>query len=180
VRAFTFLLFVFILFGKVYAQNYFDVEVDTKKVPYNKELNIEFSYSLNGFEESDFLVRPRMTVGAVSVYHEAENEWVSQGGLWTAMPTLQKDMNIKVDLQGESELYFEIQNTVDQKIFETPKIMIWGGNIYTDYIEKVNQNLKQYIYEEKATPVSFEQVPTPDPKPLSLLAKVIKYIDDII
>jgi len=98
--------------------------------------------------------------------------------LWTTMPTLEKEMKTKVLLEGEADMWFEIQNMLDQEIYTTPKEKIWGGNLYGNYIDLINQNLRYLMTEEEST-----KQPQQENKPeerLSLVAKVIKYIDDII
>jgi len=94
------------------------------------------------------------------------------------MPALEKAMKVRVLLEGEADMWFEIQNVLDQEIYATPKEKIWGGSLYGNYIDLINQNLRYLMAEEELT-----RLPQHENKPeerLSLVAKVIKYIDDII
>ena len=75
-------------------------------------------------------------------------------------------------------MWFEIQNTKNQEIYETLKVKVWGGRLYGDYIDRVNQNLRYLNVDEEIT-VQVREETKPEEK-LGFLAKMIKYIDEII
>jgi len=173
---FAILLIIFI--SNAYAQDYFVFHLASNKLPFDNELGVEFFYNLEGYKDSEFLVRPKISRGSIEIYEKKNSIWISQNGLWTTMPTLEKEMKTKVLLEGEADMWFEIQNMLDQEIYTTPKEKIWGGNLYGNYIDLINQNLRYLMTEEEST-----KQPQQENKPeerLSLVAKVIKYIDDII
>lgn len=174
-------VFIHLCYKITYAQQYFDYSLDSKKVSRDKKLNVGFSYNLDGFKEEDFLVRPVISRGTVKIYDEEEGEWITQSGLWTAIPELKKEMELQVNLQGEAELYFEVQNTIDQKIYKTPKEKVWGGSLYGDYLQKLNRNIKSFKEKEIEQPEQ-SAFGSKDPQPTDpgLLARVIKYISEII
>lgn len=170
-----FLFFLTLFVGNTTASEYFDFEVSTRKVVDDKEIGLSFEYDLEGYDEEDFIVRPRISRGNIKVLEPENNEWISQSDLWTALPNLQKDMKLQVMLDGSAELYFDIQNTIDQKVYHTKKVQIWGGDVYSGYAEKLNNNIEYFDQEEKG-----HNEPKKPQKQLSFIAKVIKYIDEII
>jgi len=173
---FTILLIIFI--RNTYAQDYFIFYPHSRYVYQSNELEVEFFYNFEGYGEEDFLVRPKIGRGNIEIYDKKNNTWISQNGLWTTMPALEKAMKVRVLLEGEADMWFEIQNVLDQEIYATPKEKIWGGSLYGNYIDLINQNLRYLMAEEELT-----RLPQHENKPeerLSLVAKVIKYIDDII
>ncbi len=183
-KLFVFLIVAAVCFGNAHAQQYFDFNPNKSYVYEDKKLEVQFLYEFEGYSEKDFIVRPKVTRGNVEFYDTTKNIWVSQSDLWSNMPVLEKNMKIRVNLMGESELFFEIQNTINAEIYETPKKTIWGGDIFGNYIEKVNKNIFSHSEVEEAaisTPKADTQTPpVQQEKPPSLLSKVIKYIGDII
>ena len=94
-------------------------------------------------------------------------------------------MRLKIDLVGGAELSFEIQNTLDVSIYETSKEKIWGRNVYGKYIDLVNQNILRYGFQKEqpskdVTSTALNSTRSNSEEPLSLIAKMIKYIDEII
>ena len=81
-------------------------------------------------------------------------------------------------MTGEADVWFEIQNILDYQIYITPKQKVWGGNLYGNYINKLNQNL-MYLKEEEELTRQVKEETEPEER-LIFLAKVIKYIDEII
>lgn len=59
------------------------------------------------------------------------------------MPYLHQEFKIKIDGLGRSstDIYFIIQDTKKNAIYETPKRKIWGFGIVEDYFEKLNSNI---------------------------------------
>jgi hypothetical protein len=148
----------------------------------SQELEVTFNYKFEGYEEGDFVVRPVLSKGLIKIFNQESEEWVLQSDLWTSMPQLQKTMNIKLDFNGSSDLYFQIQNTTNAQIYETPRQTVWSENLYSGYLETLNKNIKMYALRQES--------PKKDPKTnktysdqqkrIGLFAKVIKYIGEII
>jgi len=166
---------------------YFDFKIDTKIVPYQKIITTSFKYKLIGYKPEDFVVRPFLKRGIVHVFDKEKNKWIGQHDLWTNMPNLKEEFELKINLSGSSDLWFQIQNKIDSEIYETSKITIWGESIHDDYIKKLNKNIKSYVFNqeaslEKSTKTHQADTLKQEPKQMtvSLLNKVIKYIGEII
>lgn len=197
IKLFLIILYVFAstFVGKnvrasVLPQNrYFNLSTSTNTVPYKKVITAYLSYSLVGYEGADFIIRPVLSRGIVQIFNQEKNQWIGQADLWSNMPKLEKEVKLKIDVSGSSDLWFQIQNVTNAQIYETPKTTIWGQNIFTDYIDKLNKNAKMYVLEQAMSQNSLKEMDETNlnrqkegqkQKPAHLLAKVIKYIGEII
>lgn len=171
-------------FGRdLYARSYFTFETDKFVILEDAEIEVQFSYVLERYEENDFVVRPVLGDGTAKIYNEDNDTWAGQYDLWTNMPYLRKTMKVKPNFSGNSDLSFQIQNTLDAEIYETPKQTIWGKNAYSGYLSTLNKNLKMYVLEKETPEKSVQKSGTADSnqkKTAGLFAKVIKYIGEII
>ncbi len=164
--------------GNVIAKDYFTFHLQNSYVYQSNELSVGFVYNLEGYKEGDFFVRPKIDRGNIEIYNKENNSWASQSDLWTSMPYIGNEMVVRISLEGETDMWFEIQNTKNQEIYETLKVKVWGGRLYGDYIDRVNQNLRYLNVDEEIT-VQVREETKPEEK-LGFLAKMIKYIDEII
>ena len=104
-----------------YASSYFTFTPETNLVPEDKEIDISFNFKLEGYQDSDFVVRPVLPIGLVGIFIQEDETWISQYDLWTNMPHLQKTMKVKLDFNGSSDLYFQIQNTIMRRSMKHPR-----------------------------------------------------------
>jgi len=168
---------------KVFAMNYFTFSADRNLILQGEEMTIKFNHKLEGYEEKDFIVRPIFTNGKVEIYNQDNDSWISQADLWTKMPFLQSSMRLRPVFNGSSDLWFKIQNTEDAKIYETPKLTVWGKGAYFGYISQINKNIKMYVLRQEASAkvqIDKKDAVENKQKTAGLLAKVIKYIGEII
>jgi len=179
-KIYILLFFLLLFFKTAYAQQYFDFNLNKKYVYQDRELEVQFLYDFEGYTEENFIVRPKIDRGSIEIYDPTKNIWINHSDLWTNMPNLAKNMKVRPSLVGKSEIFFEIQNTTDAKIYETGKKTIWGGNIFGNYIEKINKNIFSYNTNEEKTPTPLPSQVSTEEKPPGLFAKMIKYIDGII
>jgi hypothetical protein len=112
----------------------------------DREIQVGFKYELQGFDDGDFLVRPVIKNGTVEIFNSDANTWVGSYSLISELPSLQKEMLIRV--KGfdviKSSLYFEILNTKTGEVFSTPQKEIWSKGIYSNYGELINSNLSNF------------------------------------
>lgn len=117
----------------------FDFELEKYFVEDNKEINVELIYSLDGYTEKDFLIRPVVLNGIIEILNEENGKWVSSYGLTTDLPSLKK--NILVRIRGVSvektEIFFEIRNINTGEVYLTPKKYVWGNKVYENYLERI-------------------------------------------
>jgi hypothetical protein len=126
--------------------NYFTFEPSQKVISSSadaNELSVAMLFDLAGVEADEFVVRPKVSNGFVSIFDEVCGEWVSGTALWDKLPLLSKEVRLKVEgLSSErTELFFQIQHIKTTKIYETPKKYIWSDNMYEPYLAKVNENI---------------------------------------
>ncbi|MFC1755814.1 hypothetical protein ACFLZK_00260 [Patescibacteria group bacterium] len=178
-KIFVPILLTLLLFKSTYSQQYFDFNLNKKYIYQNNEIEISFLYNFEGYSEGDFIVRPQSSSGIIEIYDTEKNVWIKNNDLWSNMPILEKNMRVRTNLVGKSILSFEIQSTLDAKIYKTGEKTIWGGDLFGNYVEKLNRNMLTYKLKEikKESPTTRAQQ---QDKPQNLLAKMIKYIDEII
>lgn len=123
---------------------YFDFSLNRYLIDENKEKVVNFKYELEGFDEGLFLVKPFISNGVVEVFNPEKNMWVSSFSLVSDLPTLQKEMLIKIKGFGIEKtcLYFEILNLSNGQVYITPKKEIWSKKVYEKYLENLNKKIK--------------------------------------
>jgi len=137
---------------------HFDFSSRSYLIENENEVQVEFGYSLTGYKESDFSVRPIVENGSVEIYNEAKDTWVSSFGLFSSFPSLKKNMMVR--LKGfeveKSVLYFQIYNLKTGESYFTPKKSIWSRKVYEKYVEKVNENLENVLGAKDEAPEVLE------------------------
>jgi hypothetical protein len=128
----------------------FDFDLSKYFVEDNKEVNIELIYSLDGYIEKDFLIRPVISNGIIEILNEENGKWISSYGLTTDLPSLKKNMLVRV--RGVSvektEIFFEIRNINTGEVYLTPKKYIWSNKMYENYLERLKIQRKQEEIEQ--------------------------------
>lgn len=131
----------FIFIKEVLAGNYFDFIAINKLLDYQKETSVELIYKLDGYEKSDFLIRPMVEEGIPYILDAVRASWIPGNSLWNQLPSLQDEMKIKISNLGTTNFYFQIMNVTTGEIYETAKHAIWPINAYGDYLSRLNQNI---------------------------------------
>lgn len=121
----------------------FDFRLGKYLIEENKELSVEFNYSLKGFKETGFLVRPFISNGIIEILNEVKGIWVPTYGIVSNFSYLNKNTVIRVKGLSieKTELWFEVINIGTGDVFLTPKRYVWGNKVYENYIGKVNNNI---------------------------------------
>jgi len=118
---------------------YFDFRIDNYLVSEGKEINVELKYSLNGYDEGDFLIIPKVSNGIVEILNESTGEWISSYGSASDFPILKENASIRI--KGLStkkvEMFFEIRNKNNEVVYLTPKRYIWGEKVYENYLKNM-------------------------------------------
>lgn len=140
----------FIVLYKIFCvaeNNYFDFSLNRYLLDDNKETVVNFRYELEGFTEESFLVKPIIENGIVEVFSPEKNLWASSFSLVSDLPHLQKEMLIRVKGFGieKTNLYFEILNLSNGRVYLTPKKEVWSEKIYGKYLDKVNKKIKENL-----------------------------------
>jgi len=129
-RGLAFLVFLSIFFVKAFAQSvYFDFNPKSHFIDGGSEFEVEFKYKFEGYEEKDFLVSPLVDRGLVSY---------KSGVLSSTYP-------LSIIGFGKTNLSFDVWNIKTGKVYKTPIRSVWGTSVYSNYIEKLNANLKSFV-----------------------------------
>ena len=122
---------------------YFAFTLGGVLIPSNDVLRVNFEYTLEGYQERDFVVRPKITNGYVEVYNTDSSSWVSGNSLWSDMPYLREDMRVRIKGTGKSDtnLFFWLQDVGTAAIYETPPRRIWNIKVMSEYLTEVNRSL---------------------------------------
>jgi len=132
----------------VFAQEvFFDFSLEKPLIQSGNEFEVSFNYKLSGVSEDSFVIRPIVDRGIVEIWDIENSFWVSSYTLRSNLPRLCKTMKLRISgLEiGKAGVKFEIQNTLDGNIYNTPKRNIWSENIYSEYIKKLNDHLKAFV-----------------------------------
>lgn len=121
----------------------FDYSIKENLVSENIETKVTFNYSLLGYEEADFIIKPLISSGIVEIYNPEYGEWVGSYSYKNNFPTLSKNMVIRFQslMVERTYLWFEIANLKNGLIYFTPKKIVWGEKIYDGYVENVNYSI---------------------------------------
>ena len=140
-----FLILLLIFTYRVQAYScYFDFSLSRYLIDEDKETVVDFKYELEGFNEKLFLVKPFIANGIVEVFNPEKNLWVSSFSLVSYIPNIQKEMLIRIKGFGieKTELYFEILNLSNSRVYVTPKKEVWSKKVYEKYLEELNKKIK--------------------------------------
>jgi hypothetical protein len=140
-RVFLYLTSLFILSKSAFAGDYFDFLPPNNLLNYEKTAAVKFFYKLDGYEKSQFLVRPLVENGTAFIFEPIKSQWISGYSLWSEFPALQKTMQIKVTGPEKSQLYFQITNMITGEVYETKKHPLWTINSYHGYLDLLNENI---------------------------------------
>jgi hypothetical protein len=141
-----FLILLLIFTYRVQAYScYFDFSLSRYLIDEDKETVVDFKYELEGFNEKLFLVKPFIANGIVEVFNPEKNIWASSFSLVSDLPHLQKEMLIRVKGFGieKTNLYFEILNLSNGRVYLTPKKEVWSEKVYEKYLDNVNKKIKE-------------------------------------
>lgn len=162
----------------------FDFKVDKYYAEDKEEINVEFKYSLDGYVDKDFQIRPVILNGIIEILNQESGKWVSSYGLTTDLPNLKNKMLIRV--RGisveKTEIFFEIRNINTSELYLTPKKYIWSSKVYKDYLKRIkifrNEKESEEITESDVLESSFsnniEQIEEKGTKGVSLGEKMNK------
>lgn len=146
-----FIIIIFLSCCNSYAKfTNFEFELDKYFIEDNKEINVEFKYSLDGYTDKDFQIRPVILNGIIEILNQESGKWISSYGFTTDLPNLKK--NILIRVRGVSvektEIFFEIRNINTSELYLTPKKYVWSNKVYEDYLEKIKIYKKEKENEE--------------------------------
>ena len=142
------LIFLIIFSRRVYAEDvFFDFSLEKPLIQSGSDFEVRFNYKLKGISEDNFVIRPIVNRGIVEVWDINNSSWISLYGLRSNLPVFSKIMKLRINgLEiGKASLKFEIQNTLDGEIYNTPQRNVWSENIYLGYIQKLNDHLKAFV-----------------------------------
>jgi hypothetical protein len=130
---------------------YFDFETKSPILDTNSETEVTFYYRIGSLSEENFKVIPHSENGFVSVWDGNDKKWTTASGLWSESPQLSNNMRIKVAgiNQGKTKIWFQVQDKNTGKVFDTLKKDIWGGNILSDYLKNLNENINNWNINDK-------------------------------
>jgi len=151
---------MFLLCGYSHAEfTQFDFSLDEYIISNENYFKVNFKYLISGYDESDFLVRPIIGNGIIEILND-DKEWISSYDYLFNLPSLKESVRVKVKgLESDkSYLYFEIYNTKNGEIYQTPKKDIWTNSVYSKYLEKFNLNLSGIEFLEDALTESTESI----------------------
>lgn len=154
---------IVLLFFSVFSfaqTTFFDFHLDLNTLNSKNVLIATMKYDLSNLEEPDFVIRPVVSEGRASIWNVKTNTWVDSNDLWDKMPTLSKEVQIKVEGIGESPvlLSFIIQSSRDSQLFFTPSQKIWSRNTYVKYLDKLNEKIL-VIAEESSQSSQIMDIP---------------------
>ena len=96
-----------------------------------EKTHVFFEYDLNDTSPTCFLVRPKITKGfiEIKVINDYKNEvtWMGQNDLWTKMPIVSEDLEIRsknIGVEG-ADLSFDILDTCSGKLISTTAKRVW-------------------------------------------------------
>ena len=142
---------------------YFDFELSQPVLLSDNTLNVDMVYSLEGFLANDFVVRPVVSDGKVSIYNALTQTWVSGDALWSELPKLDKSVKVKIEgiPQTTTYLSFVVQHVKTAQTFATPKKKIWTHQLIESYITNLNspKNVEQVIKESSVSTQSVTTLP---------------------
>jgi len=136
----------------------FDFSLKSYLVDNEHEVQVEFGYSLTGYKESDFSVRPIVENGSVEIYNDENSSWVTSSGLFSSFPSLKKTMSVRFKgfVVEKSVLSFQIYNLKSGESYLTPKKSVWSKKVYEKYDEKVNASLESVLGAKDEEPEVIE------------------------
>jgi hypothetical protein len=139
-------LLIFVLFSQKisYAEFIqFDFSLGRYLVDNQREIKVHFDFDLSGYSEKDFLVVPFIESGVAEIFNFEKNAWISYGNSIYDLPPLESEMIIRIKgLEVEkTTLSFQIFNLKTGEIYTTPEKTIWSKEIYSDYLQRLNDNL---------------------------------------
>ena len=121
----------------------FDFSLGRYLVEDRKDIEVNFNFDLSDYSQKDFLVAPLIKNGMVEIFNFEKNSWVSYGDPIYDMPYLESKMIIRISgfEVEKTSLNFQIFNLKTGEIYMTPEKNIWSKKIYSDYLQKFNDNL---------------------------------------
>jgi hypothetical protein len=137
VRIFLFLLALLIFLPKVYAATFFDFVSSSYLLPYDVESAITMHFSLAGYTPDDFSVRPVVSDGAVYIFSDYKDDWISGTDLWTQMPVLQKELRLKMLTPNITKLHFQIQDRHTGQVYETQPKTFYSYALLQKYLPRL-------------------------------------------
>jgi hypothetical protein len=172
------LLFTPLVFAEVI---YFDFTTNPQILAHDGTTTASLEYDLTGLEEALFEVRPQTENGSISIWNQETNQWVYNTGFWQNMPTLKKEMRIKINALASSttSIYFEIRNKETTKIYKTPSKVVWSSQNHSKYITKLNNNILSQVQENETSKISSsttETITINKQKPLKILGAGLMWI----
>ena len=130
---YIYLLLVLLVFTpKTFAQEwFFDYSVESPLIQSGSTIDVTFDYKIEGYNESEFLVKPVVDRGFIL----SDNFFLSK-----TFPISIQGLNF-----GKANLHFEVWDTKTGCVYKTPTKQVWVGNIYKNYISRLNTNLKAFV-----------------------------------
>lgn len=123
------------------AMSYFiDFSINKRVLPPDNQIEVTFNYDIPKNMLDRFVIRPKLTNGIVNIFNETTNTWVLGTDIWSKMPKISETMLIQADTTRleASELFFQLYDTKNTKIYETPKKNLWSRSQLKTYVEKLN------------------------------------------
>lgn len=138
----------------------FDFHLGRYLVEDKKEFKVYFDYSLVNYSKDVFRVRPFVGNGFVEIFNPDLNKWILPSFALSELPSITEEMIVRVGGLSvvQSQMYFEIFNTLTGEIFKTPSKKIWSGAVYSKFLENVNETMEkeQLLREERLSePVEY-------------------------
>ena len=177
-RIFIFILtlssFVNVCLASTY---YFDFEYKALLIPHAYEFEIEIVYNFANASPDDFRIKPVSDKGAIYIYHDDRESWVSGNELWINMPVLKDKMKLRIskNVVNSINIGFQILDAKTYVIYETPFRNFWTWNIYDNYVNNLNTNIRRFSFDSSNKEVRSDATNGS----ARFLFKVIKYIDEI-
>ena len=136
------------------SEGYFDFSMDSAFISANIESPVRFSFDLADANPLDFVVKPVVSKGAVTIWDKDKSKWILGTDLWTSMPRLTKDMKIALTIGSLSdlELWFQIKNLKSSDIYETPKHTVHNRAEFEEYVKKLNNGLVPQVIANSEGP----------------------------
>lgn len=117
--------------------HYFNISVGQKILPITERLPVEINFDLGKTPLSRFKILPQIETGTIELV-ETES-------------SLTETIEVKINNpnSNKTNIWLLVQDTKTGKVYETNRITIWGRNIYETYLRQINENIRNWLINDK-------------------------------
>lgn len=117
-----------------------------------KPFDVEFDYNLVNYPLDEFVVCPHVQNGTIEIYDSTAQQWIKSNDVYTELPHLKKEMQIRVKYGSVSklDLWFEVHDLKTAKTYVTPKRTYWTPNALSYYLPKVYERIVETTQSTEA------------------------------